>query len=283
MSFSKLFKKAKPPLAVEPPEVVKPLLAVVHLKALPGSPRYGGTVGMRVDEVYRLALEEAVVYQGCGADGLIVENFGDAPFYPGRVPAETVAAMSAITRDIVQTVDIPVGVNVLRNDAESALAIAAATGAHFIRVNMLMGAHVADQGLIQGVAHRALRLRRALQSEVLIMADIQVKHATSLGGWSLEQEVQDAAERGLADALIISGTRTGAAAQESDIAAAKSCTDLPVLVGSGVTEANLETYHRSTDGFIVGSCFKIDGHADNPVEEKRVWRFVETLNALRKQ
>lgn len=271
MSFSELFNQ------------VKPLLAVVHLEALPGSPRYGGTIGENLDEVYRLALEEAVVYKRCGADGLIVENFGDAPFYPGRVPAETVAAMSAITRDIVQAVDIPVGVNVLRNDAESALAIAAATGARFIRVNMLMGAHVADQGLIQGVAHRALRLRRALQAEVLIMADVQVKHATSLGGWSLEQEAQDAAERGLADALIISGTRTGTIAQERDIATAKRCTDLPILVGSGVTAENLETYYRSADGFIVGSCFKVDGNADSRVEEKRVWRFVETLNALREQ
>src|SRR5215472_16236412 len=124
----------------------KPLIACIHLLPLPGSPRYAGT--MRA--VYDTALAEAAIFARHAIDGLIVENFRDMPFYPRKLPAETLAALA---RDIVKTAQVPVGVNALRNDAEAAMAIATATEADFMRINVHMGAVVADQGIIQGTSH----------------------------------------------------------------------------------------------------------------------------------
>ena len=251
-TFSDLFRRKKP------------LLAVLHLKPLPGAPLYSGTM----DEVYRTALEELEVYRRSGADGVIVENFNDMPFFPGRVPAATVAAMAAVTRDIVQAADVPVGVNVLRNDAHAAVAVAVASGAEFVRVNVLLGVSVADQGLVQGVAHD-------------VLADVDVKHAVPLGGRSLREDTRDITERGLADAIIVSGARTGGAADIHDVEEVKANTHLPVLLGSGVNGNNLTGYFSCADGFIVGSCFKVGGQAVNRVEEERVQRFVNQLEKLR--
>jgi hypothetical protein len=264
-TFSDLFRRKKP------------LLAVLHLKPLPGAPLYSGTM----DEVYRTALEELEVYRRSGADGVIVENFNDMPFFPGRVPAATVAAMAAVTRDIVQAADVPVGVNVLRNDAHAAVAVAVASGAEFVRVNVLLGVSVADQGLVQGVAHDVLRLRSTLRSSALILADVDVKHAVPLGGRSLREDTRDITERGLADAIIVSGARTGGAADIHDVEEVKANTHLPVLLGSGVNGNNLTGYFSCADGFIVGSCFKVGGQAVNRVEEERVQRFVNQLEKLR--
>ena len=185
----------------------KPLIACIHLMPLPGSPRYAGT--MR--EIYDTALAEAAIFAQYAIDGLIVENFRDAPFYPHALPAETIAALTAVTREIVRVAPVPVGVNALRNDAQAALAIATAAEADFIRVNVHMGTVVSDQGLIQGNSHATLRLRAALRSHVLIFADAGVKHATPLADRGLATEVRDLTERGLVDAIIVSGDYTGAA------------------------------------------------------------------------
>jgi hypothetical protein len=255
---------------------LKPLIACIHLMPLPGSPRYGGT--MR--DVYHTALAEAEIFSHYPIDALIVENFRDMPFYPGRLPAETIAALSAVTRELVNTVHLPIGVNALRNDAQSALAIATAAAADFIRVNVHMNAVVADQGIVQGESHATLRLRAALRSEVLIFADVGVKHATPLGGRGLALETQDVTERGLADAVIVSGELTGAETRVEDVEIVRQNTSLPVLIGSGATPDNLPNVYAQVDGLIVGSYFKMAGRADNLVEEARVKTFTETLAAL---
>lgn len=257
----------------------KPLIACIHLLPLPGSPRYGGT--MRA--VYDTALAEAAIFARYAVDGLIVENFRDMPFYPRKLPAETLAALAAVTRDIVKTVQVPVGVNALRNDAQAAIAIATATEADFMRINIHMGAVVADQGILQGTSHATLRLRAALRSRVLIFADAGVKHATPLvAARDLATETRDLTERGLVDAIIVSGDYTGEATRPEDIDLVRQHTHLPVLVGSGVTPGNLSHVYAKVDGLIVGSCFKHDGKADNLVEEARVKAFTEALQALRR-
>src|SRR5262249_40138922 len=156
------------------------------------------------------------------------------PFYPHQLPAETIAAIAAVTREIVRAVDVPVGVNALRNDAQAAMAIATATEADFMRINVHMGAVVADQGLIEGSSHTTLRLRAALRSHVLIFADVGVKHATPLvAARDLATEARDVTERGLADALIVSGDYTGEATRPEDVDLVRQHTTLPVLIGSG--------------------------------------------------
>ncbi len=257
----------------------KPLIACIHLLPLPGSPRYAGTM----QEVYETALAEVDIFSRYPIDGLIVENFRDMPFYPHKLPAETIAALAAVTREIVKATQVPVGVNALRNDALAALAIATATEAAFMRVNVHMEAVVADQGIIQGASHETLRLRAALRSQVLILADAGVKHATPLADRSLATETRDLTERGLVDAIIVSGDSTGAATSLEDIAIVRQHTTLPILIGSGATPVNLPHVYAHVDGLIVGSYFKKEGKAENLVEESRVKAFTEALSALRNE
>lgn len=254
----------------------KPLIACLHLMPLPGSPRYGGDMA----PVYDTALAEAEIFARYGVDGFIVENFRDAPFYPGNLPAETIAALAAVSREIVNVAQVPVGVNALRHDAPAALAIATAAQADFIRVNVHMDAVVSDQGVLQGASHQTLRLRSALRSNVLIFADAGVKHATPLGNRGLAAEAQDLTERGLVDAIIVSGAVTGAATRPEDVDTVRRHTHLPLLIGSGATPDNLAGVYDKVDGFIVGSYFKRDGKAENAVEESRVKTFVDALRAL---
>jgi membrane complex biogenesis BtpA family protein len=254
----------------------KPLIACIHLLPLPGSPRYQGTM----EVVYDTALAEVAIFQRYPIDGLIVENYRDAPFYPRSLPPETVAALAAVTREVVRVAHVPVGVNALRNDAQAALAIATATEAAFIRVNVHMGVVTSDQGIIQGMSHETLRLRAALRSSVLIFADVGVKHATPLGTRGLVLETRDLSERGLVDALIVSGVWTGAETSPDDIALVRQHTTLPVLLGSGATPENLHCVYNQVDGLIVGSTFKQAGQAENMVEEARVKAFTAARQAL---
>jgi hypothetical protein len=256
----------------------KPLIACIHLLPLPGAPLYRGN--MR--EVYDTALAEVAILQRYAVDGLIVENYRDAPFYPHHLPAETIAALAAVSREVLRVARVPVGVNALRNDARAAVAIATATGAAFVRVNVHLGAVVADQGIIQGMGHETLRLREALRSPVLIFADVGVKHATPLGDRGLAIETRDLSERGLVDAVIVSGVWTGAETSPDDIAVVRQHTTLPVLLGSGATPENLHKVYDKVDGLIVGSTFKQDGKAENLVEEARVKAFMAAVQALAK-
>jgi hypothetical protein len=233
-------------------------------------------------EVYEKALEETAVFERGGVDGLIVENFRDQPFYPSKIPAETLAALAAVTREVVRKTRLPVGVNALRNDAGAALAAALAAEAHFIRVNVHMGAVVSEQGIIQGMSQETLRLRAALRSGVLIFADAGVKHAAPLADRGLAAETRDLEERGLADAVIVSGELTGSETRAEDVETARAHTSLPLLIGSGTTPDNLHKIFDKADGFIVGSYFKKEGKGNNFVEEERVRRFVARLRELRK-
>jgi len=251
----------------------KPLIACIHLLPLPGAPGYSG----KMSKVFDTALAEVEIFKRHGVDGLIVENFRDKPFFPGRLPPETVAALTALTREVVKAADVPVGVNALRNDGEAAVSIATAAEAHFVRINVHMGAVVSEQGLIQGNSHATLRLRAALRSDVLIFADVGVKHAAPLASRGLAAEARDLAERGLADAIIVSGELTGAETSPEDVEIVRASTDLPILIGSGATPENLQRVYAKVDGLIVGSYFKQGGKGENLVDEARVRSFAEVL------
>jgi membrane complex biogenesis BtpA family protein len=254
------------------------VIACIHLKALPGAPGYSGNV----NEVIETALEEAEIFNTHKINGLIIENFRDMPFYPDRLPAETIAAMAVIANEVGKVFKGPVGVNALRNDAQAALAIAVASGARFIRVNVHSGASLTDQGIIEGKAHETLRLRSKLNSDTLIFADVAVKHASSLGNRSIEEETRDCDERGLADAIIVSGQITGSAVEKEKFKRVQKSTSLPVLIGSGVNPENLHEYFDLADGFIVGSTFKTDGKAKNFVDRKNVEQFMDRFRSLQK-
>ena len=256
--------------------VPRALIGMVHLLPLPGSPRWGGSMAPVVER----ALGDARALEAGGLDALLVENYGDVPFTAGHVDAATVAAMTAVLSEISRTVHLPLGINVLKNDAHAGLAVAAATGARFIRVNVHVGAVVGDQGIIQSDAYNTLRSRRLLGSDVKIFADVQAKHGVPLAPVELEQEARDCVSRGLADALVVSGRSTGEATPLEDIKRVRSAVrDVPLLVGSGVTPATVADLLSVADGAIVGTFLKRDGRLGNPVDPDRVRRLVEAARS----
>jgi membrane complex biogenesis BtpA family protein len=251
----------------------KILIGVVHLAPLPGSPRWKGDL----ERVIELAVNDARAYERGGAHAVFVENFGDVPFTKAKVGAETIAAMAAAGRTIRGAVKFPIGFNVLRNDARAALALCAACDGHFIRVNIHTGAMLTDQGIIEGEAYETLRYRERICPGVEILADVHVKHAVPLGDWPIAIAARDTLERGLADALIVSGTGTGEAADISDLEKVRrACPAAKILLGSGVTAENVRDYSQA-DGFIVGSSLKRGGRLSNPVDVKRVAKLAKSI------
>jgi uncharacterized protein len=255
----------------------KVFIGVVHLLPLPGSPRWDGDLGRVLDR----AEEEAGLLEQTGANGIIVENFGDAPFRIGRVEPVTVAAMTRAVDRVRQTTRLPVGINMLRNDARSALGVAAATGARFIRVNIHYGVMAADEGLVEGEAYETLRQRQALGADVKILADVLVKHAVPLGPVDLALMARETAYRGLADGLIVTGPVTGRPAVAEDIRVARRAVpDRLLLVGSGVDPDNAGELLAHADGAIVGTSLKRGGLVGNPIDPQRARRMAQVIRAM---
>ena len=257
-----------------------PVVGMVHLPPLPGAPRGDGDL----EAVIERAVADAETLAAGGVDGVLVENFGDAPFHPDDVPKHTVAAMTRATTAVVDAVDRPVGVNVLRNDATAALSVAAAAGGEFVRVNVHAGVRVTDQGVLEGRARETMRLRERLDADVAVFADVAVKHSAPLGEGSVRGELRDVCERGLADAVVVSGPATGETVEESALADAVAARDettpgTPVVVGSGVTADNVADLLATADGAIVGTALKTGGETAAPVDERRVADLVSAAAA----
>ena len=249
-----------------------PIIGVVHLLPLPTSPRWGGSLKAVIDR----AEQEVTALASGGVDGVIVENFFDAPFTKNQVDPAVVSAMTLIIQRLMNLVTLPMGINVLRNDAQSALAIASCVQAQFIRVNVLTGVMATDQGLIEGQAHQLLRYRRELGSDVKILADVLVKHACPLGSPNLTTAVQETIERGLADSVILSGWATDSAPTQEDLELASAAAKgTPVLIGSGANWENISTLMQAADGVIVSSSLKRRGRIEQPIDPTRVSQFVE--------
>lgn len=256
----------------------KPVIGMLHAPALPGAPRHGGGRQAILDRV--LGDAEALVRGG--AHGLMLENFGDSPFFPGRVPPTVIAHLTWLAVEVRQRFDVPLGVNVLRNDGCAALAVALAAGAQFIRVNVLCGARVADQGILRGIAHELLRDRAALGAgHVRIFADVAVKHSAPLGEErAVEDEVADLLHRGGADALIVSGAGTGRPTDIGRLRRVKAAAgSAAVFVGSGVTPETVGELLPHADGFIVGTSLKVEGTPQALVDPRRVHAFMQSWKA----
>jgi hypothetical protein len=179
--------------------------------------------------------------------------------------------MCAAARVIREHTQLPIGFNVLRNDARAALALCAATGGSFIRVNVLSGAMVTDQGIIEGDAYNILRYRQQICPHVQIFADVHVKHGEPLGEAGIGEAARETVERGLADAVIVSGIGTGSATDFADVELVRrALPNARILVGSGVNALNAREYLQNADGVIVGSSLKFNGRISAHVDAKRV-------------
>ena len=257
------------------------VIGVVHLLPLPGAPEHDGAP---VEAVYARATQDAEAYAQGGVDGLIVENHGDIPFSkPDRIGPETAACMAMATERVVRAAGLPVGINVLANAAEMALAVAVAAKAGFVRVNQWANAYVANEGIIEGPAAQALRYRKTLGAgEIRIFADSHVKHGAHAitGDRSVAELTRDLEWSG-ADVVIATGQRTGDAAGEAELAEIGAATSLPVLTGSGATAANIGTILQNAQGAIVASSLKRDGVWWNEVQVARVRALMEAAKEQR--
>ena len=257
----------------------KPVIGVIHVGALPGTPRSSQTVS----ELNTSARNEAKLYRESGVDGVIIENMHDVPYLRGEVGPEVVAAMTAIAAEVKRECALPVGVQLLAGANIEAMAVAQAADLDFIRAEGYAYAHVADEGLIQASAAKLLRYRKMIgATRVQVWADVKKKHAAhaitadvSLG------ETAETIEFMGADCVIVTGSATGKPPNVADVQEAKSHCHLPVFLGSGITENNVAEFYDDADGFIIGTAFKVDGLWSNTVDPARVTSFVQKIQRAR--
>lgn len=250
------------------------LIGMIHLKALPGTPNSRCTM----QEILDAALLDGQTLVDGGCDALLVENMSDLPYLCGKVGPEITAAMAIAVDHVVRTFHKPTGVQVLAGANLEAMALATCAGAEFIRAEAFAYAHVADEGLMNASAAEVLRLRKHIDSNVRVWADVQKKHSAhaitsdvSLG------ELAKGFEFCGADALIITGVATGSAARPADVLAARA-SSLPIVVGSGITVQNIGEFGKICDGLIVGTSIKRDGIWQNPVDLARVRALRDALD-----
>lgn len=248
----------------------------MHLLPIPGAPR--GSPGF--EAVRARALADAEVLATGGAHGAILENFGDAPFARAAVDPHVPAFMAILVAEVRRNhPELRLGVNVLRNDAKAALGVAAAANADWVRVNVMAGAAVTDQGLIEGDAHHWLRYRRELGAgHVQFLADVHVKHARPLGGGNIGEAAADLHHRAGAEVLIVTGRATGAEAAEEDVAEVRAAVPVaPIWLGSGVTLASAPRWKSQVEAVIVGTALHVGGDIRAPLDRDRVVRLAAAL------
>jgi membrane complex biogenesis BtpA family protein len=250
----------------------KPVIAMIHVGALPGTPANG----LSLADIEKQALGEAKIFRGAGIHGLMLENMHDTPYLRGRVGPEIVAAMAIIARAVKQASALPCGIQILAGANTEAMAVAHAAGLNFIRAEGFAFAHVADEGIIQSSAAELLRYRRKIGADnVQVWADVKKKHSSHAITADVDiGETAHAVEFMRGDAVIVTGAVTGDAPQRADVLAVKKKTRLPVYLGSGVRAKNLKSFFAAADGFIVGSEFKQGGHWSRAVDAKRVEQFM---------
>jgi membrane complex biogenesis BtpA family protein len=258
--------------------VAKPVIAMAHVPALPGTPRYRS--GTSVDELVSHVRTDLDHLIAGGVDGVMFCNEDDRPYTLHAGP-EIAASMAAVIGEL-KPLDRPFGVDILW-DPTSAMALAKATGASFMR-EVVTGAYESDMGIWAADAAALLRYRRQIDAEaVLVLANITPEFASPLGSRSVAQRARSAVTSTLVDALLIAGPMAGAEPDLSAISEAKDAVgdEVPVLMNTGAREDNIGRFLEVADGVIVGSSLKLDGQTWNPVDPARVGRFMDRVRAAR--
>lgn len=266
MNFKKLFK------------VSKPIIGMVHVDALPGTPKYKGDK----NNIINKAIDEAKIYLDAGINSIAIENMHDVPYLNRKVGPEIISMLSIIAYEVKNRTNLPIGLQILAGANKEALACAKSAGIDFIRVEGFVFAHVADEGFINSDAGELLRYRKIIDAEnILIFTDIKKKHSShNLTADVSIEETAKAAEFFLSDGLILTGASTGKEADVNEIKAVKKVSKLPVIIGSGITEKNVENYLPFCNAMIVGSYFKREGNWENMVDGKRVKSFMKKVNTI---
>ncbi len=255
------------------------IIGMVHVDALPGTPRNSKVISAIVKQ----AVDEALILQDAGVDAILIENMHDVPYLKKTMGPEVVACMTAISVELRKKIQVPLGIQILAAANKEALAVALAADLDFIRAEGFVFAHLADEGYLESCAGELLRYRKQIGAEnIRIFTDVQKKHSSHAitADISLKEHIETAAFF-LSDGIIITGTSTGKEPSVEDVRIAFSSTELPVIIGSGITTENLESYWNLADAFIVGSHFKYDGDWKNKVSMERVSAFMKKVDELR--
>ncbi len=258
----------------------KPVVGMIHLKALPGTPKYKFDTSYIIEE----ALKEAGLYKKAGVDAIIIENMHDVPYLKGHVGHEITSIMTLVAYLIKQETNLAVGIQILAGANKEAMAVAKASGIDFIRAEGFVFGHMADEGLMEAQAGDLLRYRSQIDANTIaVFTDIKKKHSSH----SITQDISlldtaKAAQFFLSDGVVITGNHTGMATSIEELKILKESLDFPIIVGSGITLENVAAYIPICDAMIVGSYFKDKGYWENDLNYDRVARFMTHVNKLKR-
>jgi membrane complex biogenesis BtpA family protein len=260
--------------------VIKPVIGMIHVPALPGTPGHHLSVQKIIDQ----CITEAKILRDNGLDGIMIENMHDVPYLKRKAGPEIVALMTVIGNEIKKTAQLSCGIQILAGANNEALAAAHAAGLDFIRAEGFVFGHLADEGFMNADAGDLLRFRKQIEAEnILILTDIKKKHSSHAVTSDITiTETARSASFFLSDGLIVTGKSTGIPADPAELKEVSRATELPVLIGSGITEQNIHEYFHFADGFIIGSWFKKDGLWSNEPDPKRIKTFMKRMDVLRK-
>jgi membrane complex biogenesis BtpA family protein len=232
----------------------KPLIGMIHLPSLLKE----NNTPISVDDTSEICFRDAITLEKAGFDAILIENFHDSPYSKYKLDDTRFLIMNLLINRIFSKLKLPCGINILRNACVQAIIMATVNQASFIRCNIYEGAYVTDQGIIEGVATEVQQKRKELQSKVKILADVHVKHASPIGGFSLIEAARNALFREAADAIIVSGKETGKLIDLSVLENFVEKSNIKPILGSGLTDTNLNDIFPYISGAIVGSSIKTD-------------------------
>lgn len=260
-------------------KVDKPIIGMIHLKALTGTPKFNNNI----NEIIDTALNEVEIYKNAKIDSLVIENMHDVPYLKNNVGHEISTIMSIVAHEVKKLSNLPCGIQVLSSANKTAMAIAKNASLDFIRAEGFVFGHLADEGYIDANAGELLRFRKTINAEhIAVFTDIKKKHSSHAISTDIDiVETAKAAEYFLSDGLIITGLSTGGKANLGEINSVKKVCKIPVIVGSGITLGNVSKYLSSSDAIIIGSYFKKGGFWANALEEDKIESFMDKVNALR--
>jgi membrane complex biogenesis BtpA family protein len=256
----------------------KPVIAMVHLSALPGTPLYDENGG--VAQIVEGARKDLEALLAAGVDAVMFGNENDRP-YELNVDMASTATMAYVIGQLRPLITVPFGVNVLW-DPMSSIALAAATGASFIR-EICTGYYASDMGPWVGRSAEPMRYRNRLgRKDIAMFYNLSAEFAHSLDQRPLPDRARSAVFSSIPDAVLVSGAITGEAPPLAQLEAVKHALPAtPVLANTGVRHETVQDVFRVSDGCIVGSSLKVDGHTWNCVDPGRAKEFMRLVNLAR--
>ena len=257
----------------------KTIIGMVHVGALPGTPRNS----QKLDAIISEAIRETLILTEGGIDAVMIENMHDRPYLNRNTGPEIVASMTAIAIELRKAFNIPLGIQILAGANKDAISVALAAGLDFIRAEGFVFGHLADEGWMNSDAGDLLRFRKMIGAQhIKVFTDIKKKHSSHATTTDISiAETAKAAEFFLSDGVIVTGAATSEKASFEEVKAVKLAVKLPVLIGSGIDAQNIHKYWDYADAFIVGSALKIEGKWENTVDPLRVSQLMLKVESLR--